>query len=369
MKNVLKFPERSTVEKEAAEWLIKLDGDDVPSPEEREILQEWLNRSPMHREELQDLAKLWGKMNVLTELAVPLGKPKRHLSRTVYANVRHWSSSKRLAALAVTVIVGIAVGTVIWNSPDPLMESNGFYATAVGHQKSTLLSDGSVVLLNTNTQIEVDYGQDYRDVYLLQGEAHFTVARNRELLFRVFAGVGRIDAIGTAFAVYKKGDSVDVTVTEGRVALASIIQPGFSRAKMEGSQPNIAIHDTRFKDLGTLGAGQVATITSQADDQSSQINALDNLRIIEDQDISKRLAWTKGVLLFSGEPLEEVVKEISRYTTVSIEFSDSSVKAIRIGGRFPVGETETMFDALESNFGLQVTRLDHNRVLVSAGKQ
>jgi len=64
--------------------------------------------------------------------------------------------------------------------------------------------------------------------------------------------------------------------------------------------------------------------------------------------------------------LEDVVNEISRYTTMSIEFSDPAVKATRIGGQFPIGETDAMFDALEANFQLRVTRLSDDRVLVSA---
>ncbi len=82
--------------------------------------------------------------------------------------------------------------------------------------------------------------------------------------------------------------------------------------------------------------------------------------------MAKRLSWREGVLTFAGDPLEVVVEEISRYTTVSIEFSDPAVRAIRIGGRFPIGETDAMFAALEANFGLRVTRLSHDRVMVSA---
>ena len=85
--------------------------------------------------------------------------------------------------------------------------------------------------------------------------------------------------------------------------------------------------------------------------------------------MAKRLSWREGVLTFAGDPLEVVVEEISRYTTVSIEFSDPAVRAIRIGGRFPIGETDAMFAALEANFGLRVTRLSHDRVMVSAGEE
>ena len=85
--------------------------------------------------------------------------------------------------------------------------------------------------------------------------------------------------------------------------------------------------------------------------------------------MEKRLSWREGMLTFSGDPLEVVVEEISRYTTISIEFTDPAVKATRIGGRFPIGETDAMFDALEANFGLRVTRLSHDRVLLSAAEE
>ncbi len=85
--------------------------------------------------------------------------------------------------------------------------------------------------------------------------------------------------------------------------------------------------------------------------------------------MEKRLSWREGVLNFAGDPLEVVVNEISRYTTVSIEIADPAVRATRIGGRFPIGETDAMFDALEANFGLRVTRLSHDRVLVSVAEE
>ena len=73
MTDIVEFPDRRRVEHEAADWLIKLDRNSEPSADELGNLREWLSRSPVHREELGTLARLWGNMNVLTELAVPLG--------------------------------------------------------------------------------------------------------------------------------------------------------------------------------------------------------------------------------------------------------------------------------------------------------
>lgn len=355
MKRVVDFPDREVIDSEAAEWLIRLDDNTELSQEERDNLSKWANRSPAHRRRIRDLATAWSEMNVITELAVLLGKPRRR---------RFWNPNRSwirlgLTAISATAMAACLVAIVYWYTPDPIRETNGFLATAIGEQTSAKLGDGSVVWLNTNTQIRIAYAQDSRDIHLLQGEAHFTVAENAEMPFRVFAGMGRIDAVGTAFLVYLRGDLVDVAVTAGRVELAST-------SGLPDRLQNTGTRNPVVNRLGALVAGQAATISPEPDEQTGTVGTLSDLRIVEDRDMSRIMSWREGILVFSGESLAEVAKEISRYTTVSIEFSDPEVQAIRLGGRFPVGETETMLTALEKDFGLQVTRVSANHIIISA---
>lgn len=354
MKTVVKFSDRNGIEQEAAKWLIRLDGDKKLSRKEQKQLNEWLESNPLHRKELLELAGMWSDINILTELAVPIDKPKHRFSGFFSS----WMP-QQTAALMASLVAFMAVALVYFYSAVSMQSTNGLYVTDIGFQKSAKLADGSLMQLNTNTRVRVEYGNGFRNVYLLQGEAHFTVAKNKKLPFRVFAGVGRIHAVGTAFTVYLKDNEVDVTVSEGQVALASIAPSDTVTESLDGSTKGAV------QKLGMLNAGQIVTISSQFDDKSKRVEVLNNLRSVGDNDIAKRLAWRNGVLVFSGESLGEVVKEISRYTTVSIEFSDPELKTTRIGGRFPVGETEAMFTLLESSFGYKVKRLDKNRVLVS----
>jgi transmembrane sensor len=278
----------------------------------------------------------------------------------------------RAGFMTAALVIGIGIAATVWLRPDPFISSNGFYATAVGQQQSTTLADGSVVLLNTNSQIRVDYNNNFRNIRLLQGEAHFTVAKSATRPFRVYAGDGRVEAVGTAFSVYLKDNSVDVTVTEGKVELASINRPGTDRLLLQGTPPrsdqssgsNVIVDSGFLETLGTITAGESATIRSALD--AVTVSTIAAIETVEAQEMVKRLSWREGVLTFSGDPLEVVVGEISRYTTVSIEITDPVVRAMRIGGRFPIGETDAMFDALEANFGLRVIRMGHDRVLVSA---
>ena len=364
---VAKFSSRETVANDAAEWLILLDREQAPSDEELSRLRSWLNESPAHREELSSLARMWEMMNVLTELAVPLGAADRSQVRRKQVI----SSGLRWATAAVAFIAA-ALFFAIGTNPDPASD-NGLYVTAIGQQQSITLSDGSSILVNTDSQLRVDYANDFRIIYLLRGEALFEVSEDKDRPFRVYAGDGRIEAVGTAFSVYLRDNTVDVTVTKGKVALATVgreqtepdmrgdSEPESDRALLELDDDSSVVTT-----LGFLEGGQTTTITSGVDETANLKSTIGEILTIDERELSRRISWRDGVLTFSGDSLETVVEEFSRYTTMTIEITDPEIRAIKIGGRFPIGHTEEMLDALETNFGLSVTRLGSNHVVVAA---
>ena len=185
-------------------------------------------------------------------------------------------------------------------------------------------------------------------IYLVQGEAHFDVVSSAERPFRVFAGKSRVRAVGTAFSVYLKKVTVDVTVTHGSVEINSIREPVadiaslHAKSDLETRSIVKAGHAAEFNQL----AGTIETIALPV---SAHVPA-----------------WHHGKLKFSGEPLEQVVEEISRYSPLSIVILDSELRDLRIGGLFDVGETKKMFQALESGFGIEVSYINKNLVHLSA---
>ena len=354
MKNVVDFPDTTAIDDEAASWLVRLDSDEPLSDEERTRMAEWLHRSPAHRDRLLELATLWEKLNALAELAVPLA-PTAARNRPV-------RRPRLLAGIgAATAAAALFVFLALFQT-QPITATNGLYSSAIGEQRTTTLADGSEVILNTNSQIRVDYDEDRRDVRLIQGEALFVVAKDARRRFRVFAGGGRIEAVGTAFSVYLKEDVLDITVTEGEVALSTTAEAGEVESTV-GAPALVPV--ATHTDLGTLRAGQVATLP-RSDEASLNTNPvqLPASRSVQEQELRRRMSWTRGTLTFSRDPLERVVDEISRYTTVKIEFSDPALREMEIGGVFPVGETALMFDTLEA-YDLEVTYLSANRVRIS----
>lgn len=356
MKNIIDFSDKKKNTNEAASWLLKLERDGGLSASEKHEINNWLEQSPSNIDDLKRLSSVWSDANVLTELAVPIPRPVS-IKESLFGS----EFSRQYGALAASLLIAIAIISLSFMGSYGIVQKNGVIVTEVGTQKTIALADGSTLKLNTDSRVRIDYTDEFRNIFLLSGEAHFIVAKNKDRPFRVYAANGRIHAIGTAFSVYLSNGEVDVTVSEGRVGIASVAEqyPRTSVSKSAFERP--------IKSLGMLRAGEVGTIIGNSTD-----NEEFTLRVVSqvtDIDIAKRISWTNGVLIFAGEPLEEVVSEISRYTDVNIEFSDPELKKIRIGGTFPVGETEAMFSSLETSFGLQVTRLNSDRIVISNARE
>ncbi len=352
MKKVIKFSSSDDVQEQAAEWLVRMDSDDGLNSEEFARLQLWLAENPLHSKVLKEFAETWEHANILTELAIPIDetpKSSRIQRRTIF----------QAASVAACAVFAVVVATSFGLLSLDRGVLNQDYLTKIGELKSYKLSDGTQIQLNTDTKVSVRYSEQYRDVFLSKGEAHFDVAKQVGRPFRVFAANGRINAVGTAFSVYLSENEIDVTVSEGRVSLARLANmvnhDGLTKADL--SRPA----EQEGERLGLIRAGESAQLALR----TSELDSAAPLIIDKNVNLQKRLAWTEGVLQFSGEPLSVVVQELGRYTTDRIEFDNPELAMIRIGGRFPTGEADIMLAAIESNVGLKVTRFRNGRVVIS----
>lgn len=79
MANVVDMDVRASIERQAINWLVRMDGDAPLTDAEKADLNEWMSRSPAHRDEIVGLARRWKRANILTELAG--GVDSRHERR------------------------------------------------------------------------------------------------------------------------------------------------------------------------------------------------------------------------------------------------------------------------------------------------
>jgi transmembrane sensor len=338
--NVVEFEARASIERQAREWLVRMDGDEPLTEAETETLREWMRRSVLHREELKRICKFWGQANVLTELAVCLESAAQKPS----GRSARWATAVVLAASAVLATVILAW----WYLQRLDGMANGSYQTLIGQQRSIALSDGSSVQMNTDSQVQVAYGTDSRTIRLLRGEALFSVMPDPKRPFEVYAADRVVRAVGTAFDVHLDGDKVDVTVTKGVVDVAAVDhQRTVTRHKPLKVNPSSS-------SLGRLKAGEMTSVGTGSDRIEIQQLA--------EPELQRKMAWQEGYLAFSGEPLREVIEQVNRYSPVSLELGDPELASIAIGGRFRIGDLDAVLDVLETNFDIQAHRVGEHGI-------
>jgi transmembrane sensor len=338
--NVVEFEARTSIERQAREWLVRMDGDEPLTETEIQALREWTHRSALHREEIKRICKFWRQANVLTELAVCLesGTQKRS------DQSGRWMVAITLAASALLASVILAWWYL--QRFDGMLNSS--YRTLVGQQKSIALSDGSSIQMNTDSEVRVAYSGDSRTIHLLKGEALFSVTPDAKRPFEVYAAESVVRAVGTAFAVHLDGSKVDVTVTKGVVDVVEV-SPSHTTARhkqLKGDSPSSS--------LGRLKAGEMTSVGSGSDHIEVQQLA--------EPELQRKMAWQEGYLAFSGEPLSEVIEQVNRYSAVTLELGDPKLAPIAIGGRFRIGDLDAVLDVLDTNFGIHAYRVDDHLI-------
>jgi transmembrane sensor len=357
MNNVHEFTPAEMIEIEASDWLAQMDGDQKLTQQELASLKQWMNRSPAHRAEINRQIKFWQQANVLTELSFPLPQKKNQENQFWSFSVFWQRMGVSVAALVAVFVIGFSMNI---QTPSAVhISGNGVYETRIGEQNAITLIDGTVIELNTASRVQVDYTTQRRSIRLMQGEAFFTVNKDPHRVFEVAAGNGVVRAIGTAFAVRFNEQALTVSVTEGKVALAAVSSQASqtSQALQTSQSLPFTSNQADIADIGSLVAGQRAEFEPLLAHTLEDVTESISIDVI-----GKELAWRKGLLLFNGESLTNVVKEMNRYTKLTIEIADPSIADIQIGGQFKVGETEAMLENLAVSFGLDVYQVNQHLV-------
>jgi len=346
---ILAFPYTAAIEAEAAAWVARFDAGNV-SAKNQAAFQEWLNRSALHGQAIAEYGNLWSEFDAL-RLLTDTDKAGREVSArdnrpTMLKRVRPW-----LAACAAVVIV-VAGGAALLFQPKPQKPAKAenhppaklFYETAIGDQKKVALADGSSVLLNTNSRLDVDFSGKRREVQMTRGEAYFEVVHDKTRPFTVYANNYVVRDIGTAFDVHlSETGLVEVGVTRGSVEV----------------MPAKGAHDFgAAKSPDVVVAGHNIVLGQK----------IERAKAVSGADMRRKLAWRQGELIYTGQPLKEVLADISRYSDIKIELMDPALENMPVGGAFRTDQIEAIFAALENNFGLHAEWIDAQHVRFTSGR-
>jgi transmembrane sensor len=342
---ILSFPDTAAIDAEAAAWVARFDLGAV-SAKDQAAFQEWLHRSTLHREAIAEYGNLWSEFD---ELRLLTGRDAGGETGTRESHPALLPRATPWLAACAAAVIAIAGGIAALHPKSQQLakfESHSptklFYETAVGAQRRIALADGSQVILNTNSQLSVDFTGNRRDVHLMRGEAYFEVVHNKAQPFTVYANNYVVRDIGTAFNVHlAKAGLVEVGVTKGCVEVMTAPDGHVSGAP---------------KSLGVIAAGHGIVLGEK----------VERAVVVSNADLGRRLAWRQGELIYTGQPLAEVLADVSRYSDIKIELADPSLENLPVGGAFRTDQIEAIFAALEDNFGLHAEWIGPQHVRFTA---
>jgi transmembrane sensor len=300
---------------EAAAWFARLQNSAAPADDQR-AFEVWIEADPARAVAYARVEATWERAERLTAIGHTSQKMARQADR-------QWMSRRAAAAALVTMgAVGVGVGI--------FARARGQrYTTAVGQRRTTSLSDGSRVMLNTDSEVTVAYRHDRRDLRLMRGEALFDVAKDSSRPFIVAAGDATVRAVGTQFNVRLKDRVAEVTVIEGVVSI--------------GDKESVERVGAQVPEASHLRAGGGAVIAP---------GAMARLDLDADA-VSTRLAWRQGMIELRGETLEQAVTEFNRYSARKLVIGDPKIASIRVGGEFGTDESEKFVEALKVGFNVR----------------
>jgi transmembrane sensor len=197
--------------------------------------------------------------------------------------------------------------------------------TGIEETRAVALEDGSRIVLDRRSRLRVAFTAAARDVELLDGQAHFEVAKDAHRPFRVRTGSAEVVAVGTMFDVATVPARTTVTLIEGRVNVRTFSGAAQAQPKVEALVPG--------QQLGIASDGQF----------------LDK-RVVKIENVT---AWQRGTIILDDMPLPEALAAMNRYSTTQIVIRGPALQSRRVSGVFRIGDVETEAIALERYFNLR----------------
>lgn len=353
-------PLNTQIYDEACAWFVEMRSGDADDDIRRRF-DAWVRKSPEHLRAYLETSEIWDDASHVSaghmgsrEALLEAVKDGAEVIPLVSAGSRHDSGAigngyrvrvrrvrmRKLVAGAATLMV--AVGGWLWYHDHRALT----YDTGIGEERVVTLSDGSRLQLNADTHVRVLYTEKERDIDLLEGQALFSVAKNKERPFIVRSGDVLVRAVGTQFDVNRRVDGTMVTVVEGRVLVRKLRVP-------EPIAQGVTLQKLAFTPQVLLDAGEQVIATR------------DHALLPARANIDAVLAWTRGTLVFEGTRLADVVKQFNRENPRQLVIRDPVLASMRISGVYSSTDPSLLVEFLREQPGVEVSE-SGSSIVISA---
>jgi len=272
------------------------------------------------------------------------GDHSRKVNRRIHTLHRKRRSFSILSAAAILIAGMMISGMVYFLVSESVTEMNTQVAevrterveTDYGETRRISFSDGSVIVLNANTQLIYSIESGSRDVEVeLNGEAWFDIAQSENRTVSVHTPDGRVQVLGTKFNVHTYRGETLVILEEGKVEVA-----------LKNPEGN-------FENGALLAPGYMARLAAGED-----------VIRIDDVDTDSYTSWTENRLRLNETTLSELEARIHEIYGLNFHWTGSadSPEGIKISGSLPTDNLTVLLNALEGLLGRSATIQDQTIV-------
>lgn len=306
-------PLPASIVRAAIAWRLKLDAATDPALVQARI-QRWCQQHPEHALAWQRLGGLQRELDAYTATL-----PARELSIPVLKRAGTDLQRRRaLKLLTLAMVVGGPAGWLVARHPTATAD----YSVATGERMQITLADGSELLLNSGSALDVQFSATERLLVLRSGEVQISSAADPNSLraspLRVACRHGWCDSNEARFVLRDQGSHSDLLVQQGSVAVSTL----------GGQQRLLAAADERY----ALYPDRIEPIRHQAIDPSS---------------------WTRGMLVVDDIRLDAFLRELGRYRSGLIG-CDPAVADLRLSGVFQLDQQEALLEHLARTLPIEI---------------
>ena len=339
-----KNPSEITIH-QAAKWYARLQAPDCGNAERVEF-QHWLELDPCHAQAYESVSAAaslisdkWASDPRMAALAAEaLGDPadRKKLSNAESSRSgRSFNYVRHLAAAVCCIGIGLFFTTYHNHRAVDEVRTEVYVNHEITRKRVDLI-DGSVVHLDVGAKMNVTMTSSERRLELKTGRALFDVAHDKTRPFSVSALGSEVVALGTRFQVELKEQehAVNVILAEGSVAVS---------------------------DIGGADAWREVLVPGQELKINAQSNSPQKINV----NVDALTSWSKGVLVFDGMPLGNVLEELNRYSQTRVVLGDNTLARIPIAGHFLAGGDSSEFvETLTDILPLRSVRTGANEIVL-----
>ncbi len=312
------------------------------NPDEKQKIEEWLGQSVENKKLYADLREIWLSAGIQSnadnyQLEDAILKFRNQINSEKYRMKNRVNLQTLLKYAAILILIlGLPFSYYIGNRNAKSDNSTTTISCAFGDKSSIILPDSSRVWLNSGSKLTFnsDFKSGARKV-TLEGEAFFSVSKDKEHPFRVKTADIDIEVLGTKFNVkaYPDENSVSTTLVEGSLDISS----PYENTRIKPDQKLVFSKESK------------------------------KMALSEIKDTSADTEWKDGRLVFRNESLGELAPKLRRWFDVDIVFADERVKQRRFTG---VLERESILEVI-SYFDLSKyvkCSIQGNKIIIKSEK-